>query len=544
MSKWGHVFRRGATLAVAVAALAGVEPSSAAVGPSTSNTITEFREVVRQGDYSAEGTGMLGTGAGTIVIADARQPATVTEAYLYWVIVAPSEGADFDNGTFNGVPIDGDLIAIGDDPCRDPDPFDAGNWSSFVYRADVTSLVTPVGDGTYVLAGFATGTIDPLGDPFGTTSTAPSNAGATLVVLYESPTVESRVVTLYDGAAVVDDPFESAMTTLRFASTLTGQARTTYGVAEGQNQFSDETVFNGVVLARNEAFNEQSFSGSDGLNQDTDTYDVTPLVQPGDTSAVVSIGNGDDCLVHYVQVFSAPSATVAPEPALLTLTPETAAVQIGEPHTVTATVTTATGEPVPDVLVHFDVTGSVETTGSCVTDVNGQCTFTFAGPDLPGAVTITAYADVDRDNVRDPLEPSGAATAVFVVPSSTPLCDVKITYGGWIIAANTDRGSFGGNAKADENRGTTGQAEYQDHGPVQELNVHGDVVAVVCNPDGRTGTIFGRGTVNGAGSVDFRIDVVDVAEPGTGSDHYRIRFGTYESGDRVLSGGNIQVHKG
>jgi hypothetical protein len=39
------------------------------------------------------------------------------------------------------------------------------------------------------------------------------------------------------------------------------------------------------------------------------------------------------------------------------------------------------------------------------------------------------------------------------------------TNGGWIIAMNGDRTSFGGNAKADDDGNVTGQEEYQDHGP-------------------------------------------------------------------------------
>jgi hypothetical protein len=43
--------------------------------------------------------------------------------------------------------------------------------------------------------------------------------------------------------------------------------------------------------------------------------------------------------------------------------------------------------------------------------------------------------------------------------------------------------------------------------------------------------------------VSSRIDVTDNAEPGKGADTYRMRVGTYDSGNQLLRGGNVQVHK-
>ena len=50
-------------------------------------------------------------------------------------------------------------------------------------------------------------------------------------------------------------------------------------------------------------------------------------------------------------------------------------------------------------------------------------------------------------------------------------------------------------------------------------------------------------TINGAGTFNYRIDVVDNDEPGAGSDTYRIRLSNgYDSGVQKLAGGNIQLH--
>jgi len=126
---------------------------------------------------------------------------------------------------------------------------------------------------------------------------------------------------------------------------------------------------------------------------------------------------------------------------------------------------------------------------------------------------------------------------------STPNCEVKISDGGWIMALNTDTGTFGGNAKVSSSGVASGQQEYQDHGPIQPLNVNTiDVQAVACTSDRTQASLFGHATVNGSGSYEYEIDLKDAGEPGTG-DMYRIFLPTlpYDSGLRTLGGGNVQI---
>jgi hypothetical protein len=247
-----------------------------------------------------------------------------------------------------------------------------------------------------------------------------------------------------------------------------------------------------------------------------------------------------------------PTASVAPPlpPTKLTLTPLFQTNDVDTQHTVTATVTNAQGNPVPNIIVRFSVTGSVTASGQCTTNTSGQCSFTYTGPALPGVDAIHAFADTNNNGTQDATEPFGDATKAWTVPMSTPLCEVDITYGGWITANNGDRGSFGGNAKVDsQGNPQGGEEEYQDHGPAQPMDVHSiDVLAVVCttSPPPKQASIFGTATIDGAGTYNYRIDLKDVDEPGTGVDTYRIRLGTvplYDSGEHTLEGGNVQIHK-
>ncbi|MBT2551842.1 Ig-like domain-containing protein [Arthrobacter sp. ISL-5] len=209
----------------------------------------------------------------------------------------------------------------------------------------------------------------------------------------------------------------------------------------------------------------------------------------------------------------------------------------------TATVKDAAGNPTPGITVRFTVTGSVNTSGSDTTDANGEATFCYQGPELPGADAISAFADTDNDTTQDPGEPVAAASKVWTLPVTTPLCQVKVENGGTIIAKNGDKASFGGNAQSNAAGNVKGQQQYQDHGPAQAQKVKSiHILALTCNPQRTQATIFGRATINGQGSHLFRIDVQDLGEPGLGIDTYRILLDTgYDSGSHTLRSGNIQI---
>ncbi|WP_332760930.1 DUF7948 domain-containing protein [Pseudarthrobacter sp.] len=247
--------------------------------------------------------------------------------------------------------------------------------------------------------------------------------------------------------------------------------------------------------------------------------------------------------IRDVFVTKLPSGAGPGAPATLTLAPTADTNDVATQHCVTATVEDAVGSPTPTITVRFTVTGSVNTSGSDTTDANGEATFCYVGPELPGADAISAFADTDNDTMQDPGEPSDTATKVWTLPATTPLCQVNITNGGTIVANNGDKASFGGNAQSNAAGSVKGQQQYQDHGPAQPQKVKSiQILALTCNAQRTQATIFGRATINGQGSHLFRIDVQDLGEPGRGIDTYRILLGTgYDSGSHTLKGGNIQI---
>ena len=128
---------------------------------------------------------------------------------------------------------------------------------------------------------------------------------------------------------------------------------------------------------------------------------------PGNISIYLSIfDQGDNvydsaAFFDDVKLTTVPTAADCPSGAapvaLLELTPQTGPNPVNTPHTVTATAT-LDGVPQSGVTVNFTVTGiggsnPNPASGSCVTDANGQCTFTYTSA-TAGSDTIDASATI------------------------------------------------------------------------------------------------------------------------------------------------------
>lgn len=239
--------------------------------------------------------------------------------------------------------------------------------------------------------------------------------------------------------------------------------------------------------------------------------------------------NGDLDIYAYDFTF-VPSVGV---PATLTLSPAADTNAVGTSHTVAATVTDASSQPVENVTVRFSVTGSVTTAGSCTTDASGQCSFTYIGPTFPGADLISAYADTNDNSVQDAGEPAGTATKAWVLPSSSP---GQATGGGHITDAAGNKIAFGFTAKSD--LGLKGSCTVVDQAAGRMIKCL-DVLALV--QGGNVATFWGNAADNGA-ATSYVIQVFDNGEPGRGIDMFLILTASGYSGAGTLTAGNVQVH--
>jgi hypothetical protein len=250
-------------------------------------------------------------------------------------------------------------------------------------------------------------------------------------------------------------------------------------------------------------------------------------VEATSVSGISSAGTGG-----AKEVF--PLSDLTPAPPVVTLSPPAATNPVATTHTVTATVLSASLAPLSGVAVRFSVEGSTTAAGSCTTDATGRCSFTYAGPQLPGADTILAYPDLNGNGSPDPGETEATATKAWVEPASTP---GQITGGGQLVPmGSTSEVSFGFEAK--NGLKLFGTCSVVD----PSLGVHVkclDATALV--ETGTHATFFGHGTVDGTPTA-YRIDVDDLGEPGAGRDTFELQTATGYTIAGVLARGNVQIH--
>jgi len=545
--------------ALAIPASAAAPGTGTAIsGPKaavSTNSLNQFETIVGKVVLSEDACG-TNAPACTVDILKPSASATVREAHLFCATT----------GFTNYNPQNGDVTVNGTPVAWDQTIPNA--ISSFNSRDDVTAIVKPVGDAA------APGVVS-----FTITETPTLNYdGCALKVIWDDPTTTTNSILIFWGAQeTTGDTFVITFAPLQ-ASALLNPLEFSLGIsysAQGPcvqfapSQFSqvdvnstrlttsaggedDGSCVNGALITLggtgDTAANPPALAPPT-LNPsvpDDELYDLRPFVNVGDTSMTIfTLNPSNDDNIFLANLFLRNVQVVPPTPVATTLTlePKTATNPVGTKHCVTATVRDQFGDPMAGVAVQFQVAGSVNTTGSAKTDANGEAQFCYTGPVFPGADKIHAYADSDNSGTQDPGEPFDDATKTWVLPVSTPGCEVRITNGGWIIAANGDNSSFGGVAMADGAGNASGNEEYQDHGPAQPFNLHGNVLVVVCD-SATSATIYGEATIDGAGSFIYRLRVEDNKEPGKGADKYWITVDNgYDSGNQILKGGNVQVHK-
>lgn len=226
---------------------------------------------------------------------------------------------------------------------------------------------------------------------------------------------------------------------------------------------------------------------------------------------------------------------VAPDATSLAIDPASSdnIVSTATVHTLTAL--RSDDSPATNITVRYSVSGTTTTNGPCVTDANGVCSFSYVGPDLPGADAIVAYADNNENGIQDIDEPSINAAQAWLLPEATT---GQVTGGGHIDGTEESNDiAFGFTAKS-TTTGVKGHCEIIT--ATADVNIKcTDVTVITANTT--SATIFGNATINGVATT-YRIDVTDNGEPGIGTDTFSVQTssGYYASG--TLAGGNISMH--
>ena len=233
----------------------------------------------------------------------------------------------------------------------------------------------------------------------------------------------------------------------------------------------------------------------------------------------------------------------------ITLSPASATNDVGQSHTVTATLTDLLGNPQTGILVTFTVTSGPNTgvSGTGTTDASGHATFTYtsvaAGTDEIEACFLNQAGQELCSQV---------VTKEWKIP---PVLEGRMTGGGSIFTANGTRVTHGFTLRCDITRGPNNlQIDWQGnrfHLDTLTSAVCTDDPAIAPNPPSAGfDTYRGRGTgrYNGVPGATATWTFTDQGEPGK-SDRAAITI-TDANGNvvlnvalTVLDKGNHQAHK-
>jgi protocatechuate 3,4-dioxygenase beta subunit len=425
--------------------------------------------------------------------------------------------------------------------------------------AFVTKL-NPTGSPPLLYSTFLGGSSGPSGNnDRGMAIAVDSGANAYITGLTASsnfPTTAGAYDTIFNGTtdAFVTklDMIGAAYTMTLTPASATNQVGNPHTVTATVRDFAGRPVPGVTVRFSVTGANSASGTGSSPTNASGQaTFTYTGTVAGPDAIAAYADTNNNGTQNAGEPTAAATKIWTAGPAATLTLAPATDSNSVGTQHCVTATVKDAFGNPVPGIIVRFSVPTAVATaatpsSGSASTNAAGQAQFCYSAA-LPGTDAIHAYADKNNNAGQDLGEPLGDATKIWTPPASTAFCEVTITNGGWIVANNGDRATFGGNAKvSNDGSAVQGHEQYQDQGPAARRTVTSiNLLATTCNTSAspKTATIYGRARVDGAGNFVFRIDVTDGGTGGSTDSYGMLMSEGYASGQHALRGGNVDIHK-
>jgi len=439
-------------------------PASATpISAAPSNTFIGFIDFVGTGNTlrtASDGVDACAVGASSSAnLSGIPAGATIERAFLYWA----GSGATPDyTVTFNG------LSVTADDEYTENFQ---GTFDFFAGTADVTSQVT--GNGNFTFSGLTVNN----GAPFCAVSGV--LAGWSLIVIYSEASEPFRTINMFEGLQF----FRGSSVTLaptNFVipgSNIDGK----FGVLSWEGDAANSNPLNGVtenllfssssvpptaltdsLNPTNNQFNSTiNTSGStDVYGVDLDIYDLTALLNPGDTGASTTYSSGQDLVLLSLEIIS-----VTNTPAVdlsLSKTPS-GNFPIGGTGDFDFSVTNL------GPLTHNDVVTIVDTlptgfvfSGFSSTDPLWSCsgnttvTCTHSGSDLivgnslpdvtvtvaiaPTAVGTLTNSAVLSSNVFDPLQANNTATADAVIlptdlsNSSKTVLDVN---SGLVLAGDT-----------------------------------------------------------------------------------------------------------
>ena len=328
--------------------------------PAHSQTpVTLFQNVVGRVNFEVTGGSLRtepNTGnscavgpSSTSPLANIPATATIRNAYLYWA----GSGSTVDSS----VTLNGNTVTAGRTFTATFNAFNT-NFDFFSGFADVTALVG--GNGIYTFSGLTVNT----GAPHCGSSAV--LAGWSMVVVYEDATEDLRAVNIFDGFQFFrGSSIGLTIDTFRVPpSPINGKLAVITWEGDPQNSgslngFSESLTINGNVIDDGivppaSSPTIQQFDGtvntlgvSNSHGVDVDTYDISPFLSPGDTSASMGYSSGGDLVLLTAQVVS---VTTEPVVDLAIQKSHSGNFTVGSNHDYLIQVSNSGPEPEPNPI--------------------------------------------------------------------------------------------------------------------------------------------------------------------------------------------------
>ncbi|MGH9763351.1 MAG: hypothetical protein ACREAC_21180, partial [Blastocatellia bacterium] len=269
-------------------------------------------------DHAAAGVGTRNSGSGSIRLRGISHGCVAVRAYLYWgtilnVLAIPARQTI----VFNGVQVSGSFLGSSAVPCWPGTVF-------VVYKASVIAHLTANINGDYDISGLPS-SVTNGSSPWSAPAAAPLSEGASLIVIYSDPNVQtgSRVY-LHDSPPVLVKAFSTTTINNPLSPALPSYValkHTRLGAdgQVGQDTFDDPNLTGETTTLQSTQIRgpgagpnrDSDWNGRDGgpLNQlwdtnTTSTNDVT-ILNPGATTYKVVYKTQGDCFVVVAHVLTA-----------------------------------------------------------------------------------------------------------------------------------------------------------------------------------------------------------------------------------------------
>jgi len=222
----------------------------------------------------------------------------IISAYLYWAGSGPGTGDT--NVTLNGTAI----VAQRNFTVTNPN----SQLPYFSAFADVTTLVTSTGNGTYTLSDLDVS--QALFDNTGYCANRTNFAGWALVIVYSDLSLPLNQINIYDGMQGIPPALSITLNNLNVINTAGAQIGFVAWEGDANLSVTETLSINGSVLSNpplnpaNNAFNgTNSFTGDATLyNMDLDVYSIQNNLTVGNSNALIQMSSGQDVVLINVVV--------------------------------------------------------------------------------------------------------------------------------------------------------------------------------------------------------------------------------------------------